>query len=174
MKYYLITGKTPEIAGREEQPYIPERCVQEPGGHFRIIPERLHSPAIAPVPSQEIRIEIGESNPFDTSGKPFQVKYHESLGIVNLDNWKRLIQLYGTRITHEFIVTPEGLRQMLPGSMVPGAVVPAFHLISLLNDGFSKAGEGDKIIYSKQKGRIEDDNQNMYTPEEMIKILEDK
>lgn len=169
MKYYLITGKTPEIAGREEQPHIPQQHVEEPGGFIRTIPERPYSPAIAPVPSQENRIEIGESNPFDTSGKPFKPRFDTSLGIVMLEDWKRLIKLYGTRITHEFIVTPEGLRQSANSE-----VVPAYHLISLLHDGFSKSGEGDKIIYSKQKGRIEDDNQKTYTPEEMIRILEEK
>jgi hypothetical protein len=115
------------------------------------------------------KIEIGESNPFDTRGKPFRVTYHESLGIQTMDSWIRLIHIYGDRIVHEFIKTPEGLRQ-IPG----GDIVPAHHLIALLNDGFAKSGEGNKIIYSKQKGRIEDETGKTYTPDEIISMMDIK
>ena len=173
MKYYLITGKTPEILGRPARPAIPAREVQEPGGYTRIIPEVPAAPAIDAVPSQDIRIVIGESNPFDTRGKPFKPQFHEDFGITTLDSWKRLIIVYGQRFTHEYIKSPEGLRQDLNSE-----VIPAVHLFALLNDGFVKEGKMDgtveKVIYWKQKGRIEDDTGKTYTAEEMIKILEDR
>lgn len=166
MKYYLITGKIPGTAGRDEQPWIPEQQLEEPGGRIRIIPERPYSPAIAPVPDQDNRIKIGESNPFDTSGKPFKITYHTSMGIGTVDNWKQLLKIYGTRIVHEFIVTPEGLREKPEGE-----VVSAQRLISMLNDGFSKSGDTNKIVYSKQKGRIEDESGKTITVGEMIALL---
>ena len=170
MKYYLITGKTPEIIGRDEQPFIAEQHIELPGGNVQIIPERPYSPAILHVPARDMRIEIGESNPLESSGKPFKVTFHSHLGIVNLEDWKRLIQLYGTRITHEFVITPDGVKQ--PNSNDESAIVPAHHLISLLNDGFSKAMVGDKLVYSKQKGRIEDESGKTLTVDEMLAILE--
>jgi len=166
VKYYLITGKIPGTSGRDEQPLIPEQKIETPEGGIRIIPERPYSPAIAPVHDQDNRIEIGESNPFDTSGKPFKITYHTSMGIGTVEDWKQLLKIYGTRIVHEFIVTPEGLRQEPQGQ-----VIPASRLIGMLNDGFSKSGDSSKITYSKQKGRIEDESGKSYTPDEMIALL---
>ena len=173
MKYYLITGKTPEILGRPARPAIPAMTVEEPGGIQRHIPEVPAAPAVDPVPSQDIRILIGESNPFDVSGKPFKPQFHQDFGIATPDSWKRLIIIYGQRITHEYFVTKEGLRQDLQSE-----VIPPSHLFALLNDGFVKEGrtdgKHDKIVYWKQKGRIEDDTGKTYTADEMIKILEGK
>jgi len=124
-------------------------------------------PATEIEPAKDSKIEIGESNAFDTSGKPFKVTYHESLGITTLDQWKRLIKIYGDRITHEYIVTPEGLRWDRNSE-----VVPAHHLIAMLNDGFSKSGDGNKVIYTKQKGRIEDETGATYNSDQMITMMD--
>jgi hypothetical protein len=134
---------------------------------FYLITGRI--PASETEAARDSRIEIGETNPFDTSGKPFKITYHESLGINTLESWKRLIHIYGNKITHEYIRTPEGLRQNEGGD-----VIPAHHLIAMLNDGFSKSGDEKKIIYVKQKGRIEDDMGKTYTPDEMIAIMGEK
>jgi len=144
MKFYLITGR---------------------------IPESEESPA------HDNRVEIGETNPFDTSGKPFTITYHPTMGIASIADWTRLLHIYGDRITQEFIVHPDGLRQAsgIINRLSGDDLVPAHHLISLLNDGFSKGPiENGKIVYFKQKGRIEDDNGKTYTPDEMIKIMESK
>lgn len=122
-----------------------------------------------PSNNQDSLIEIGQTNPFDSSGKPFEPTFHEMFGIQTLEQWKRLIHLYGDVIQHEYFVTPEGLRWEEHGE-----IVPTQHLFSLLNDGFFKGPIiGNKIIYFKQKGRIEDETGKTYTVEEMFRILED-
>jgi hypothetical protein len=120
-------------------------------------------------PAHDSKIEIGETNPFDTSGKPFHIKFHTSLGIGTVEDWKRLIHIYGTKITHTFELSPEGLRQT-----VGGDVVPAHHLIALLHDGFSKSSENGKILYSKQKGRIENEYGTVISIEDMLGAMEIK
>lgn len=172
MKYYLVTGQTPAQAAVPAREFTPARTIDTPTGTMHY-PEVTAQEAVPAVPSQDIRILIGESNPFDTSGKPFKPATHKDFGITTVDAWKRLIIVYGQRFTHEYIVTPEGLRQDRNSE-----VIPAIHLFGLLNDGFVKEGKTEngveKVIYWKQKGRIEDDLGKTYTAEEMLKILEDK
>ena len=153
MRYFLVTG---HVAATEYQPATPD------------------SPERQAVPAHDISFQIGESNPFDASGKPFKTTFHKDLGVSEIAHWKSLLTIFGTRITHEFVLTPEGLRQpSLPGQ-TPNEITPAFHLMALMNDGYMKDVQGEKIIFWKQKGRIEDESGKTYTAQEMIKILEEK
>lgn len=168
MKYWLITGKTPAIEHRDA---IPEHTVTDPQGREQVISAL---PEVQAVPSTDIRFEIGESNPFDASGKPFKLAVHDDLGVKTKEHWVSLLTIYGTKLTHEFINTPEGLKQNPTAE-----VTPAYIILSLMNEGYSKepldidklTGKAGRILFWKQKGRIEDDNGKTYSASEMISII---
>jgi hypothetical protein len=149
---------------------LPDMKLQKRGYNFMkyyLITGRI--PETETEPAHDSKIEIGETNPFDTSGIPFLIKMHMSLGIGTVEDWKRLIYIYGTKITHTFEISPDGLRQT-----VGGDVVPSHYLISLLHDGFSKFSENGKIIYSKQKGRIENGDGTIVSIEDILALMDIK
>ena len=121
------------------------------------------------VTGPQTSIQIGETNRFESSGKPFNFTFHPELGVNTKAEWIVLIKMYATKLTHEFILGKDGLRQT-----PTGPVVPAYHLFSLLNEGFAKSVEddGQKIVFWKQKGRIEDESGTVFPLEEFLKVID--